>query len=375
MRAEGQAHIDRIEDALALVRRSLDWDRALRRLDELNARVEDPTLWNDPKRAEQVMRERRRLDSAIGTVKHISSEMRDAVEFIELGEAEGDEAVVDEGLATLAQLAERADADKVQALLKGEADANDTYVEIHAGAGGTESQDWAEMLLRMYARWAERKGYKVETVEYQAGEQAGIKSATLLLKGENAYGYAKTESGVHRLVRISPYDSSARRHTSFSSVWVYPVIDDDIEIEINDSDLKIDTYRASGAGGQHVNTTDSAVRITHMPTGIVVASQNDRSQHKNRATAMSMLKARLFEREMAEREAAASGEYQEKSEIGWGHQIRSYVLQPYQLVKDLRTGVTSTSPGDVLDGELDPFIAAALAQRVTGETVQVEDVE
>jgi len=375
MRAEGQAHIDRIEDALALVRRSLDWERALRRLDELNARVEDPTLWDNPKAAEQVMRERRRLDSAIGTVKQISSEMGDAIEFIELGEAEGDDAVISEGLATLAQLAERADADKVQALLKGEADANDTYVEIHAGAGGTESQDWAEMLLRMYARWAERKGYKVETVEYQAGEQAGIKSATLLLKGENAYGYAKTESGVHRLVRISPYDSSARRHTSFSSVWVYPVIDDDIEIEINDSDLKIDTYRASGAGGQHVNTTDSAVRITHMPTGIVVASQNDRSQHKNRATAMSMLKARLFEREMAEREAAASGEYQEKSEIGWGHQIRSYVLQPYQLVKDLRTGVTSTSPGDVLDGALDPFIAAALAQRVTGETVEVEDVE
>ncbi len=375
MRAEGQAHIDRIEDALALVRRSLDWERALRRLDELNARVEDPTLWDNPKAAEQVMRERRRLDSAIGTVKQIGSEMRDAIEFIELGEAEDDDAVVNEGLATLAQLAERADADKVQALLKGEADANDTYLEIHAGAGGTESQDWAEMLLRMYARWAERKGYKVETVEYQAGEQAGIKSATLLLKGENAYGYAKTESGVHRLVRISPYDSSARRHTSFSSVWVYPVIDDDIEIEINDSDLKIDTYRASGAGGQHVNTTDSAVRITHMPTGIVVASQNDRSQHKNRATAMSMLKARLFEREMAMREAAASGEYQEKSDIGWGHQIRSYVLQPYQLVKDLRTGVTSTSPGDVLDGALDPFIAAALAQRVTGETVEVEDVE
>jgi len=375
MRAEGQAHIERIEGALALVRRSLDWDRALRRLDELNARVEDPSLWNDHKDAEAVMRERRRLDSAIGTVKAIGAEMADAVEFVELGEMEGDDAVVAEGLATLGALAERADADKVQALLKGEADANDSYIEVHAGAGGTESQDWAEMLLRMYARWAERKGYKVETVEYQAGEQAGIKSATLLVKGENAYGYAKTESGVHRLVRISPYDSSARRHTSFSSVWVYPVIDDNIEIEIVDSDLKIDTYRASGAGGQHVNTTDSAVRITHMPSGIVVASQNDRSQHKNRATAMNMLKARLFEREMAEREAAASGEYQEKSEIGWGHQIRSYVLQPYQLVKDLRTGITSTAPGDVLDGALDPFIAAALAQRVTGETVEVEDVE
>jgi peptide chain release factor 2 len=375
MRAEGQAHIDRIEAALALVRQSLDWERALRRLDELSARVQDPDLWNDPKEAQAVTREQKRLETAIGTVNTISREMADAVEFIELGEAEGDDAVVDEGLASLAALAERADADKVQALLSGEADANDTYLEIHAGAGGTESQDWAEMLLRMYARWAERRGFKVETVEYQAGDQAGIKSATLLIKGENAYGYAKTESGVHRLVRISPYDSAAKRHTSFSSVWVYPVIDDDIEIEINPADLKIDTYRASGAGGQHVNTTDSAVRITHQPTGIVVASQNDRSQHKNRATAMNMLKARLFEREMAMREAAASGEYQEKSEIGWGHQIRSYVLQPYQMVKDLRTGVTSSSPDRVLDGDIDPYISAALAQRVTGESVEVEDVE
>jgi len=375
MRAEGQAHIDRIDAALALVRRSLDWERALRRLDELNARVEDPKLWDDPKQAEEVMRERRRLEAAVGTVNEISAEMADAIEFVELGEAEDDATVIAEGLATLEKLAERADADKVQALLAGEADGNDAYIEIHAGAGATESQDWAEMLQRMYTRWAERKGYKVELIEYHAGEQAGIKSATLLVKGENAYGYAKTESGVHRLVRISPYDSSARRHTSFSSVWVYPVIDDNIEIEINEGDLKIDTYRASGAGGQHVNTTDSAVRITHMPTGIVVASQNDRSQHKNRATAMNMLKARLYEAELAKREAEASGEYQEKSEIGWGHQIRSYVLQPYQLVKDLRTGETSTSPGDVLDGEIDPFIAAALAQRVTGEKVVVEDVE
>jgi peptide chain release factor 2 len=375
MRAEGQAHIERIDAALALVRRSLDWERAVRRLDELNARVEDPRLWDDPKRAEEVMRERRRLESAIGTVNEISAEKSDAIEFVELGEAEDDDSVVAEGLATLQALAERADADKVQALMGGEADGNDTYIEIHAGAGGTESQDWAEMLLRMYARWAERRGFKVETVEYQAGEQAGIKSATLLVKGENAYGYAKTESGVHRLVRISPYDSSARRHTSFSSVWVYPVIDDNIEIEINEGDLRIDTYRASGAGGQHINTTDSAVRITHLPSGIVVASQNDRSQHKNRATAMNMLKARLYEAELARREAVTSGEYEAKTEIGWGHQIRSYVLQPYQLVKDLRTGATSTSPGDVLDGALDDFIAAALAQRVTGEAVEVEDVE
>ncbi|EAQ30303.1 protein chain release factor B [Erythrobacter sp. NAP1] len=375
MRAEAQAHIDRIEAALALVRQSLDWERALRRLDELNARVQDPTLWDDPKEAQKISREQKQLEDAVNTVNEISAEMGDAVEFIEMGEAEGEESIVNDGLKSLEKLAARADADKVQALLSGEADGNDTYLEIHAGAGGTESQDWAEMLFRMYGRWAERRGFKVETVEYQAGDQAGIKSATLLLKGDNAYGYAKTESGVHRLVRISPYDSAAKRHTSFSSVWVYPVIDDDIDIEINPADLKIDTYRASGAGGQHVNTTDSAVRITHQPTGIVVASQNDRSQHKNRATAMNMLKARLFEREMAEREAAASGEYQEKSEIGWGHQIRSYVLQPYQMVKDLRTGVTSSSPDRVLDGDIDDYISAALAQRVTGEKVEVEDVE
>ena len=375
MRAEGQAHIDRIEAALALVRQSLDWEQALRRLDELDARVQDPTLWDDPKQAQAITQEQKRLETAINTVREIESEMADAIEFVEMGEAEGDADVEREGLDSLAGLADRADRDKVQALLSGEADGSDTYLQINAGAGGTESQDWADMLLRMYARWAERRGFKVETVEYAAGDQAGIKSATLLIKGENAYGYAKTESGVHRLVRISPYDSSARRHTSFSSVWVYPVIDDDIDIEINPADLKIDTYRASGAGGQHVNTTDSAVRITHQPTGIVVASQNDRSQHKNRATAMNMLKARLFEREMAEREAAASGEYQEKSDIGWGHQIRSYVLQPYQMVKDLRTGVQSPTPDDVLDGALDPFISAALAQRVTGEKVEVEDTE
>ncbi|QDM40001.1 MULTISPECIES: peptide chain release factor 2 [Bacteria] len=375
MRAEGQAHIDRIEAALALVRQSLDWERALRRLDELNARVEDPNLWNDPREAEAVMRERRRLDAAIGTVNQITAEMGDAIEFVEMGEAEGDQEIEQEGLASLARLAERADADKVQALLSGEADANDTYIEIHAGAGGTESQDWAEMLQRMYTRWAERRGFKVDLVDYHAGDQAGIKSATLLVKGENAYGYAKTESGVHRLVRISPYDSSARRHTSFSSIWVYPVIDDNISIEVNPADLRIDTYRASGAGGQHVNTTDSAVRITHIPSGIIVASQIDRSQHKNREIAMNMLKARMFEEEMRKREEAASAEHASKTDIGWGHQIRSYVLQPYQMVKDLRTGYTSPAPDDVLDGALDPFISAALAQRVTGESVDVEDAD
>jgi peptide chain release factor 2 len=375
MRAEAQAHVDSINDALALLRRFLDWDRALRRLDELNARVEDQALWNDPKAAQEVMRERRRLDEAIGATRAIESELAGTVELIELADAEGDQELADEGVTALAELAARADRDKVKALLAGEADANDTYIEVNAGAGGTESQDWAGMLSRMYTRWAERHGLKVELIDQHSGEQAGIKSATLLLKGENAYGYAKTESGVHRLVRISPYDSAARRHTSFASVWVYPVVDDNIEVEYNESDLRIDTYRASGAGGQHINTTDSAVRITHIPTGIVVQCQNQRSQHKNKAEAYNQLRARLYERELAIREQAANAENATKSDIGWGHQIRSYVLQPYQMVKDLRTGVTSTAPGDVLDGDLDAFMAAALSQRVTGEVADVEDVD
>jgi len=375
MRAEAQSHVDTINDALSLLRRFLDWDRALRRLDELNARVEDQSLWENPKAAQEVMRERRRLDEAITATRAIESELSDNIELVEMAEAEGDADMESQAVEALAELATRAEADKVKALLAGEADANDTYIEINAGAGGTESQDWAEMLQRMYSRWAERHGMKVELVDYHAGEQAGIKSATLLLKGENAYGYAKTESGVHRLVRISPYDSAARRHTSFSSVWVYPVIDDSIDIEINESELRIDTYRSSGAGGQHINTTDSAVRITHLPTGIVVACQNQRSQHKNKAEAYNQLRARLYEHELRKREEEANAVNATKTDIGWGHQIRSYVLQPYQLVKDLRTGVTSTSPSDVLDGDLDAFMAAALSQRVTGETVEVEDVE
>ena len=375
MRAEAQAHVDTVNEALALLRRFLDWDRALRRLDELNARVEDQALWNDPKAAQDVMRERRRLDEAITATRAIESELSDNVELIEMAEAEGDTEMEGQAVAALAELAKRAETDKIKALLAGEADANDTYVEINAGAGGTESQDWAGMLSRMYQRWGERHGLKVELIDQHSGEQAGIKSATILLKGENAYGYAKTESGVHRLVRISPYDSAARRHTSFASVWVYPVVDDNIEVNYNESDLRIDTYRASGAGGQHINTTDSAVRITHIPTGIVVQCQNQRSQHKNKAEAYNQLRARLYERELAEREAAANAENASKTDIGWGHQIRSYVLQPYQLVKDLRTGVTSTAPSDVLDGDLDSFMAAALSQRVTGETVEVEDVD
>ncbi len=375
MRAEAQASIDQINAATALLRRFLDWDRAQNRLDELNAKVEDPQLWDDPKLAQEVMRERQRLDGAIGATKAIERELADTVELMELAESEGDGAMVDEAVETLSSLAARAERDKVAALLAGEADSNNTYVEVNAGAGGTESQDWAEMLQRMYTRWAERHGMSVELVDYHSGEQAGIKSATLLVKGENAYGNLKTESGVHRLVRISPYNSNARRHTSFASVWVYPEVDDDIDIEINESELRIDTYRASGAGGQHVNTTDSAVRIVHIPTGIVVACQNERSQHKNRASAMKQLKARLYEAELQKREAQADAANAAKTDIGWGHQIRSYVLQPYQLVKDLRTGVTSTAPGDVLDGDLDRFMAAALSQRVTGEQIEVEDVD
>ena len=375
MRAEAQQHIDEINAATQLLRRFLDWDKAQKRLGELNARVEDPKLWDDPKAAQEVMRERRRLDEAIGATRKIETELTDTVELIEMAEMEGDEALVDDGVKSLGELADRAEKDKVAALLAGEADANNSYVEINAGAGGTESNDWASMLLRMYSRWGERHGMKVEMIDHHSGDQAGIKSATILIKGENAYGNLKVEGGVHRLVRISPYDSSARRHTSFASVWVYPEVDDDIEIEVNEGDLRIDTYRASGAGGQHVNTTDSAVRITHIPTGIVVACQNERSQHKNRASAMKQLKARLYEAELQRREEEANAANASKTDIGWGHQIRSYVLQPYQLVKDLRTGVTSTAPGDVLDGDLDRFMASALSQRVTGETVEVEDVD
>jgi peptide chain release factor 2 len=375
MRAEAQAHVDQIKSALALLRRFIDWDKALARLEELNALVEDQALWNDPKAAQVVMRERRRLEQAIEATRAIETELSDTVELMDMADAEGDTAMSDDALASLADLAERTERDKVAALLAGEADGNDTYIEVNAGAGGTESNDWAEMLGRMYMRWAERHKMKVETIDYHAGEQAGIKSVTYLIKGENAYGYAKTESGVHRLVRISPFGSGDKRQTSFASVWVYPVVDENIDIEIVESDLRIDTYRASGAGGQHINTTDSAVRITHIPTNIVVQCQNQRSQHKNKAEAMNQLRARLYEAELQKREAEASANAASKTDIGWGHQIRSYVMQPYQMVKDLRTGVVSSSPSDVLDGDLDRFMAAALSQRVTGEKVVVEDVD
>jgi peptide chain release factor 2 len=322
------------------------------------------------------MRERTELEDRLGSLARFESELEDAVTLVELGETEGDASAEAEGISQLKSLKKEADRRQIEALLSGEVDQNDTYIEVHAGAGGTESCDWARMLLRMYMRWAERQKFKVEIIEETPGEEAGIKSGTLLIKGHNAHGWAKTESGVHRLVRISPFDSNARRHTSFASVWVYPVIDDRIDIDVKESDCRIDTYRSSGAGGQHVNTTDSAVRITHIPTGIVVACQGERSQHKNRATAWNMLRARLYEREMEKREAAASATEAAKTEIGWGHQIRSYVLQPYQLVKDLRTGVTSGLPSDVLDGDLGSFMEAALAQKVYGGgPAEVEDVE
>ena len=336
-------------------------------MEELNAKAESPDFWNDADTARALMQERQSLEFHIGEVRRIESEIDENAGLIELGEEEGDAEIVSEAEAALTELHGQAARLRVETLLSGEADSNDAYLEIHAGAGGTESQDWANMLLRMYTRWAERRKLKVEVMEYHDGEEAGIKSATLLIKGHNAYGWLKTESGVHRLVRISPFDSAARRHTSFSSVWVYPVVDDNIDIEINEADLKIDTYRSSGAGGQHVNTTDSAVRITHQPTGIVVACQQERSQHKNRATAMAMLKSRLYEAELQRREEAASAVESSKSDIGWGHQIRSYVLQPYQLVKDLRTEVESTTPSNVLDGDLDMFLEASLASRVGGE--------
>ena len=322
------------------------------------------------------MRARTELEDRLGSLGMLDRELDDAVTLVELGEMEDDAATEKEGVEAMKALLRQARQRQIEALFSGEADGNDTYIEVHSGAGGTESQDWTRMLFRMYARWAERKKFKVEVIEETPGEEAGLKSGTLLIKGHNAHGWAKTESGVHRLVRISPFDSNARRHTSFASVWVYPVVDDRINIEINEADCRIDTYRSQGAGGQHINTTDSAIRITHMPSGIVVACQAERSQHKNRATAWNMLRARLYEKELERREAEANAMQASRTEIGWGHQIRSYVLQPYQLVKDLRTGHTSGTPSEVLDGELDDFMQASLAQRVYGGgPSSVEDVE
>ncbi|MCD1627902.1 peptide chain release factor 2 [Seohaeicola saemankumensis] len=375
MRAEVQNTIADIQKSLELLRQRMDWDMAPHRLEEFNARVEDPTLWDDPEKAQILMRDRQALVDALDTVKGIAQELQDNIDLIELGEMEDDTEVVKEAEAALKALKAKAAEKELEALLDGEADSNDTFLEINAGAGGTESCDWASILARMYVRWAERKGYKVEMQAQSAGEEAGIKSVTYKISGHNAYGWLKSESGVHRLVRISPYDSAARRHTSFSSVWVYPVVDDNIDIEVAANDIRIDTYRSSGAGGQHVNTTDSAVRITHMPTGIVVTS-SEKSQHQNRDIAMKALKSRLYQLELDKRNAAINEAHANKGDAGWGNQIRSYVLQPYQMVKDLRTGFETSDTQGVLDGDLDGLMGATLAMAVSGKSraeAQTED--
>ncbi|HEU4839371.1 MAG TPA: peptide chain release factor 2 [Micavibrio sp.] len=364
MKAEIQAVVEQISEALTLLRRHFDWDAALKRLEELNQTAEDSALWNDPQKAQAVMKERTRLDGQVTKIKYIEATLNDNVELIAMGEEEGDASIVADAEKTLTSLQQDVAKYQLESLLSGEADMNDAYLEVNAGAGGTEAQDWAQILMRMYTRWAERRGYKVSLLDRSEGEEAGIKSATIRIEGERAFGWLKTESGVHRLVRISPFDSAARRHTSFASVGVTPVVDDNISIEILDKDLKVDTYRSSGAGGQHVNTTDSAIRITHIPTGVIVTCQNGRSQHQNRADAMSMLKARLFELELRKREDAASAAAASKTDIGWGHQIRSYVLQPYQMIKDLRTGTEDTDSQAVLDGDIDLFLESSLSHRL-----------
>jgi peptide chain release factor 2 len=375
MRAETQSHIDAIKKSLGLLARRMDLQTAPHRLEEFNARVEDPDLWNNPDNAQKLMRDRQTLVDKIAIYDGIKAELSDNAELIELGEMEDDAEVVAEAEAALTILAKSAAEKELEALLDGEADANDTFLEINSGAGGTESCDWASMLARMYVRWAEKRGYKVELQSQTSGEEAGIKSASYKITGHNAYGWLKSESGVHRLVRISPYDSAARRHTSFSSVWVYPVVDDNIEIEVNPSDIRLDTYRSSGAGGQHVNTTDSAVRITHHPTGIVVTS-SEKSQHQNRDIAMKALKSRLYQMELDRRNAAINEAHENKGDAGWGNQIRSYVLHPYQMVKDLRTNYETSDSAGVLDGDLDGLMAATLAMDVSGKSraeAQAED--
>ena len=367
MRAETQNHVDAIAKSLTLLGQRMDLETTGHRLEEFDAMIEAPDLWNDPAKAQKLMRERQALMDQISTYRMIESGLGDNVELIEMGEAEGDAEIVAEAEAALKALVDVAAAKELEALLDGEADGNDTFLEINAGAGGTESCDWASMLARMYVRWAEKKGYKVELQSETAGDEAGIRSAAYKISGPNAYGWLKSESGVHRLVRISPYDSAARRHTSFSSVWVYPVVDDNIEIVVPDNEIRIDTYRSSGAGGQHVNTTDSAVRITHLPTGIVVTSSM-KSQHQNREVAMNALKSRLYQLELDKRNAAINAQHESKGDAGWGNQIRSYVLQPYQMVKDLRTGVETSDTSGVLDGDLDRFMAATLAMNVAGKS-------
>ena len=367
MRAEISNIVEAIEKSIDLLKQRMDWETAAHRLEEANAMIEDPNLWDDQDKAQKLMRDRQALVDGIATVTGLMTDLSDNIELIELGEMEDDAEVVSEAEAALKTLAENAAKKELEALLNGEADANDTFLEINSGAGGTESCDWASMLARMYVRWAESKGYKVELLSESAGDQAGIKSAAYKISGHNAYGWLKSESGVHRLVRISPFDSAAKRHTSFSSVWVYPVVDDNIEVEVNPADIRIDTYRSSGAGGQHVNTTDSAVRITHIPTGIVVTS-SEKSQHQNRDIAMKALKSRLYQQELDRRNATINEAHDAKGDAGWGNQIRSYVLQPYQMVKDLRTNFETSDTSGVLDGDLDGLMAATLAMDVSGKS-------
>ena len=367
MRADIANTVEAIKSSLTLLKQRMDWDTASHRLEEFDAMIEDPDLWNDQDRAQKLMRDRQILIDAIATCTGIETEMNDSVELIELGEMEDDQDVISEAETALKTLAVSAAQKEIEALLNGEADGNDTFLEINSGAGGTESCDWANMLARMYVRWAEKQGYKVELMSESPGEEAGIKSASYKISGHNAYGWLKSESGVHRLVRISPFDSAARRHTSFSSVWVYPVVDDNIEVEVAPNDIRIDTYRSSGAGGQHVNTTDSAVRITHFPTGIVVTS-SEKSQHQNRDIAMKALKSRLYQQELDRRNAAINEAHENKGDAGWGNQIRSYVLQPYQMIKDLRTNYETSDTQGVLDGDLDALMAATLAMDVAGKS-------
>ncbi len=367
MRAETENQIVDIRKTIDLLGQRLGLETADHRLEEFNAMSEDPDLWNDPAKAQKLMRERQMLVDAINNYKSLSVDLQDNIELIELGEMEDDAEVIAEAEAAIAAMVPLAAKKELEALLDGEVDGNDTFLEINAGAGGTESCDWAAILARMYVRWAEKHGYKVDLISENTGDEAGIKSVTYQIKGQNAYGWLKSESGVHRLVRISPFDSAARRHTSFSSVWVYPVIDDTIEIEINPSELRVDTYRSSGAGGQHVNKTDSAVRMTHLPTNIVVTA-SAKSQHQNRATCMAALKSRLYEIELRKRTQGIQDAHDNKGDAGWGNQIRSYVLHPYQMVKDLRTNVETSDSQGVLDGDLDKFMAAALAQEVTGKS-------
>ena len=367
MRAEIQNIVAEIEKSLELLRQRMDWETVPHRLEEFNARVEAPDLWDDPQKAQKLMQDRQALVDAVGVHDGIEQDLKDTIDLIELGELEDDEEVVKDAEQSLQMLAKKAAEKELEALLNGEADSNDTFLEVHSGAGGTESCDWASMLARMYVRWAEKRGYRVEMQSETPGEEAGIKSVTYKVSGHNAYGWLKSESGVHRLVRISPFDSAAKRHTSFSSVWVYPVVDDNIEVEVNPADIRIDTYRSSGAGGQHVNTTDSAVRITHHPTGIVVTS-SEKSQHQNRDIAMKALKSRLYQMELDRRNAAITDAHENKGDAGWGNQIRSYVLQPYQMVKDLRTNHETSDTKGVLDGDLDAFMAATLAMDVSGKS-------